>query len=99
MRFIAFIRVCKKLFFTFNSRRLHQRQVAAPKTRTSFLWGAFSFAPAFVAGIFFVSTTHIQKAINGLCKPFAAFLFLPKSSFDHNVPKNRRAWGFVFHKS
>ena len=41
-------------------RVISQRQVAAPKTRTSFSWGALFFVPAFGAGIFFVNASQMD---------------------------------------
>lgn len=38
-----------------------QRQAAAPKTRTSFLWGARFFLPAFTAGVSFVTPAKPQR--------------------------------------
>ena len=40
---------------------LPRRQAAAPKTRTSFLWGARFFLPAFTAGVSFVTPAKPQR--------------------------------------
>ena len=41
-----------------------QRQAAAPKTRTSFSWGALFFVPALVTGIYFVNTSQAEPGRN-----------------------------------